>query len=135
MKNCDIFRTEEELQEKWRFFVALPEIPKGTTFTQWACFKDADLALQDRFMKPKLFKMVVGGCEEYALVLGPRLDKWQNGALVFVDYINSHGVRSFTHVDYFRDCDIPTEIINIAKAMVVEEMKHKCPLMGEKENA
>ena len=135
MRNCDIFKTEKELQEKWRFFSALPEKPNGTTFTQWACYKDADLALQDKFTKPKLFKMDVCGCEEYALALGPRLDKWQNTALVYVDYINSRGVRSFAHADYFRECDIPTEIINIEKAMVVEEMKSKCPLMSGKENA
>lgn len=135
MKNCDIFKTEKELQEKWGFFSALPDKPDGITFTQWACFKDADLALQDKFAKPRLFRLVVCGTMQYALALGPRLDKWQNGALVFVDYIDSKGVRAFTHVDYFKDCDIPHEIIDIAKAMVVEEMKSKCPLMGGKEDA
>jgi hypothetical protein len=135
MKNCELFKTEKELQEKWGFFSALPEIPRGTTFTQWACFKDADLALQDKFMKPRLFRYVSSTRNEYALVLGPRLDKWNNCSLVYVDYISASGNRSFDHVDHFKECDIPTEIINIAKAMVVEEMKHKCPLMVGKENA
>lgn len=130
MKNCELFTTEKELQEKWGFFCALPKKPKGTTFTQWACFKDADLALQDKFMKPRLFKHKIGYGEEYALVLGPRLDMWSNQSLVYLDYINSSGVRSYGHVDTFEECDIPTEVIDIAKAMVVEEMKHKCPLMG-----
>lgn len=134
MKNCDIFKTEKELQEKWGFFCALPAKPDGITFTQWACFKDADLALQDKFMKPRLFKHKIGDGEEYALVLGPRLDMWNSQALVYLDYINSNGVRSYGHVDTFKECDIPTEVINIAKAMVIEEMKHKCPLMGGKEN-
>ena len=135
MKNCDLFRTEKELQEKWGFFSAMEKKPSGITFTQWACFKDADLALQDKYMKPRLCKHSVGSGEEYVLVLGPRLDKWNNQSLVYLDYIDPRGVRNFGHVDTFRECDIPTEIIDIAKAMVVEEMKHKCPLMGGKENA
>lgn len=135
MKNCDLFKTEKELQEKWGFFSALPKVPDGTTFAWWACYKDADLALQDKFMKPRLFKHKVDIGEEYALVLGPRLDMWNNQALVYLDYINSSGVRSYGHVDTFKECGIPTEIINIAKAMVVEEMKLMCPLMGGKENA
>lgn len=135
MKNCDIFKTEKELQEKWRFFSSLPEIPKGTTFTQWACYKDADLAIQDKFMKPRLFNHVTSFHNDYALVLGPRLDKWHNSSLVYVDYIDANGSRGFDHVNNFKECDIPTEIVNIAKAMVVEDMKRMCPLIGGKENA
>lgn len=134
MKNCELFTTEKKLHEKWRLFCSAPH--KGEiTFTQWACFKDADLALQDKFMKPRLFKHVTSFHNDYALVLGPRLDKWHDKSLVYVDYIDANGSRSFDHVDNFKECDIPTEIINIAKTMVVEEMKCKCPLMGGKENA
>ena len=57
------------------------------------------------------------------------------GSLVYVDYIDARGVRAFTHVSHFKECDIPTEIVNIAKAMVIEEMKSKCPLIAGKENA
>lgn len=135
MKNCELFTTEKELQEKWGFFSAMEKKPNGITFTQWACFKDADLALQDKFMKPRLFKHITSLRDEYAIVLGPRLDKWNNSSLVYVDYIDPFGCRSYDHVDNFKECDIPTEIINIAKSMVIEEMKSKCPLMGGKENA
>ena len=134
MRNCDIFKTEKELREKWDFFCALPARPDGITFTRWACFKGADLALQDKFMKPRLFRHKSSTRDKYALVLGPCLDKWNGDALVYVDYIDADGVHYFDHVDQFEECDIPYEIIDIAKAMVVEEMKHKCPLMGGNEN-
>lgn len=134
MKNCELFNTEKELQEKWGFFSAIEKKPGGITFTQWTCLKDADLALQDKFMKPKLFRHITNLRDEYAIVLGPRLDKWHNSSLVYVDYIDPFGCRGYDHVDNFKECDIPTEIIDIAKAMVIEEMKHKCPLMGGKEN-
>lgn len=132
MRNCELFKTEKELQEKWGFFSALPNKPDGATFAWWACYKDADPALQDKFMKPRLFKHITSFRDEYVLVLGPNLDTWHRESLVYINYIDAHGVCNHDHVDNFKECDMPTEIIDIAKAMVIKEMKSKCPLMEVK---
>jgi len=129
MKNCELFKTEEELQKKWELRQKLaPNTPEGLTFVQWACYNDADLALQDQFLKPGLF---IRENNEYVLVSGPRPDSLLRDSLVYVNYTNRYGNRGWDSAESLKQCTMPPGIMDLAKALVLEELKAKCPLFAK----
>lgn len=128
MKNCELFKTEEELQKKWELRRKLaPNTPEGLTFAQWACYNDADLALQDKFLKPGLF--IRDG--EYVLVNGPQPDKYLKDSLVYVTYTNRNGHRSWDYAENLKQCTMPAGVLDLAKALVLKELRAKCPLFAK----
>ena len=134
MKNCELFTTEKELKEKWDLRKKMaPNDTEGLTFTQWACFADADLALQDKYLKSGLFNLKGGiGGARCVLGLGPQWDRCQNQAFVYVRYVDENGTYNWSHVDSLDPCGIPSSIMGIARALVIEEFsKVKCPLFVE----
>lgn len=128
MKNCELFNTEEELQKKWELRQKLaPNTSKCLTFARWACYINADLALQDQFLKPGLFIRN----DEYVLVNGPRPDNLSLDSLVYVNYTDRNGNHLWDCAEQFKPCTMPAGVLDLAKALVLEEIRAKCPLLAE----
>ena len=126
MKNCDIFHDEETLHKKWEERKKLLGFDDDKDFLRWACLIDKpDYALQDKFSYGKL--LIMG--DHYVLSQGPARSGLPNSSeqIIMVNYLDPNGKTYWDDYSAFKDARIPDDVLSIAKAMFLKEMKSKCP--------
>ena len=125
MKNCTLFDTEEKLREVWERRKLITK-EDDSLFVKWACFWEADVALQDKFMTGRLLKHK----GRYVVSVGVENNRCGN-AFFSVNCISAEGSVSSILAAELEESDYPQCIIDLAKAVVIEEMKAKCPMLAK----
>ena len=136
MKNCGLFTTVPALQEAW---AKREEITNGKdrkylpqSILEWACFWDADTALDPK-LKPgtlvELSKISLTNYPEgsFGIVVRPLLG-YLNQPIKRLLVKMADGKEAEIEAEYLKPSELPAEVLQLARNQVAEEIKAKCPL-------
>jgi len=141
MKNHELFTTVPKLQEAW---ARREEITKGQdkerkylpeSILHWACFWDADTALDPR-LKPGTLVVLTGinltGYPEgsFGIVVKPILG-YLNQPITILQVKMADGKDAEIESKYLRPSELPAEVMQLARNQLLEEAREKCPLCKE----
>ena len=138
-KNCELFTTVPALQEAW---ARREEITKGKdskylpgSILDWACFWDADTALDPK-LKPgtlvQLTKISLADYPEgsYGIVVKPLLG-YLDRPIIRLQVKMADGRDAQIEAMYLMPAELPAEVLQLARNQIMEEAKAKCPLCKE----
>ena len=146
MKNCELFTSVAALHEAW---AKREEFANGvsteeqrrkylpSSILEWACFWDADTALDPKLKPGTLVKLTGAKLTFYpegsfGIVVRPRMG-CLNVPITELDVTMSDGKVVKIDAKYLRPSELPEEVMQLARHQLMDEMKAACPLYG-KEN-
>lgn len=135
MKNCELFNSEERLKAAWARLRNLVSGTRDEDFTRWACFGEAETALQPKFDAGRLLTYVESGGNspgevKYCLSRGPSRQTI-NDAHIYVEVVTATNREGFPlPADRLEPAALPKGVMALARAQVIEEIKAKCPVLG-----
>lgn len=139
MKNCELFTTVPALHEAW---ARREEITKGKdskylpgSILEWACFWDADTALDQKLKPGTLVELVKISLTDYpegsfGIVVRPLLG-YLNQPITRLVVKMADGKNAEIESCYLKPSELPAEVLQLARNQVAEEIKAKCPLCKE----
>jgi len=141
MKNHELFTTVPKLYEAWARREEITKdkdeerkyIPGG--IVEWACFWDADTALDPR-LKPGTLVELTGinltGYPEgsFGIVVRPILG-YLNQPITILQVKMADGRSAEIEAKYLRPSELPAEVMQLARNQLLEEAREKCPLCKE----
>lgn len=142
MKNCELFTTVPALHKAW---AQREEITKDKgdkerkyvpeSILSWACFWDADTALDPKLKPGALVELsgisLMGYPEgSFGIVVRPVLE-YLNQPITKLLVKMADGKDAEIDAKYLRPSSLPEGVLQLARNQIAEEMKAKCPLCKE----
>jgi len=141
MKNHELFTTVPALHEAW---ARREEITKGRdeerkylpgSILDWACFWEADTALDPKLKPGTLVKLAGINLTDYpggsfGIVVRPLLG-YLNQPITRLVVKMADGKNAEIESCYLKPSELPAEVLQLARNQIMEEAKAKCPLYKE----
>ena len=138
-KNCELFTTVPALHEAW---ARREEITNGKdgkylpgSILEWACFWDADTALDPKLKPGTLVELAKVSLTDYpegsfGIVVRPLLG-YLNQPITKLVVKMADGKNAEIESCYLKPSELPAEVLQLARNQIMEEAKAKCPLYKE----
>lgn len=139
MKNCELFTTVPALHEAWarREEITDGKDPKYLpgSILEWACFWDADTALDPKLKPGTLVKLTGINLTDYpegsfGIVVRPILG-YLNQPITILKVKMADGREAEIKACHLKPSELPAEVLQLARNQIMEEAKAKCPLYKE----
>lgn len=141
MKNHELFMTVPALHEAWARREEITNgqdkerryIPGG--ILEWACFWDADTALDPKLKPGALVELTGINLTDYpegsfGIVVRPVLG-YLNQPITRLRVKMADGKDAEIEAKYLRPSELPAEVMQLARNQLLEEAREKCPLCKE----
>lgn len=138
MKNCELFTTVRDLCEAWarreQITKGLDEEHKYTpkSILDWACFRDADTALDPKLKPGTLVKLTGISLMRYpagslGIVVRPIMGCLSQPIVKLIVKM-ADGRDAEIEAAYLTPSELPAEVLQLARNQIAEEAKASCPL-------